>query len=483
MAVKGMWGIGKWKIPDFGITELFGLWENPLVKKAQAAGLAGPTPVPTPTKAPASSSGTTTLFWGGEGGPPIDMGTPEEFAARPNPPAGFTKQTGRPESTQSPLGEVKGVQNVQPPPQPSSGGGGRSLDALVNAMVQRGGYDPTTARAVASADFDRFWREFMSGGDQGGSAVEDYARAQEEAERQAALHRWEETKAALDAAKQRAKDLLDWAVEAVTKQKKPQLERLSAEEKLKRGELERQKQEEQRYYSRAKQDVLRTYRDLSLKSERIMRGMGMADSSRALEAQLKLQRLMAKDISEWSAKEVAAMEKINDRLQYITDTYSSKREEIENEAAAKIAKAQRDYEDEVRRINNAYLLNDNQKAEAIEAARVNAERLIANAKIERENRKQELEQWLAMMKLDVDNLINQNLTDIPELASLRQRENLISQYTLTPSGNVVQRPPLVGYRTPTRKDEEDLLIQSLFMETPEAAPSAKPADLVFSTIA
>lgn len=55
-----------------------------------------------------------------------------------------------------------------PPSQPSGGGGGNQMDQLVNAMVQRGGYDPTTARQVAGADFNRFWNEFMGSGSGGG---------------------------------------------------------------------------------------------------------------------------------------------------------------------------------------------------------------------------------------------------------------------------------------------------------------------------
>lgn len=390
-----------------------------------------------------AQSAPTNYFVPGFGGQTSQQGG-KSYAVSPSqttPPAGL-------EPVQ-PSGSVLGQTTA-----PSSGGGGGSMDSLVNAMVQKGGYDASTARQVAGADFDRFWNEFM-----GNTA--DIAQQREGAAKQAALNRWTETKQSLDTAKVSAKDLLDWAVSTITKQKEPLLAGLQADQELETKQLEGRKGEEKAYYDEAKQSVLTTYRDLSLKSERIMRGMGMADSSRSMEAQFKLDTLMAKDISQWSDKEVKAVQAINDKLEYVTKTYTTKRQTVEDEAQAKVDKANIDYQDQVRQIDNNYLINDNQKAEAIEAARLAAEELVANAKAEAGKARLELEKELALLKADTDNFIADTLSDVPALGTLRQGTNAIDQYILSTGGNVQQQTPLVGFKKPTSKDEEDILSQSI----------------------
>ena len=72
------------------------------------------------------------------------------------------------------------LQQPASPPSPQPSGGSNQMDQLVNAMVQRGGYDPTTARQVAGADFGRFWNEFMNNGS-GTAQASAEAQAREKA--------------------------------------------------------------------------------------------------------------------------------------------------------------------------------------------------------------------------------------------------------------------------------------------------------------
>lgn len=356
-----------------------------------------------------------------------------EIFGRPTTPQNILESVVRPvqaaESSPTVLGQQS--QNFIGPPYsgPQTPIGGQS------GQTGGGGNTGDTLRRVVDETGQDYIKE-----------VSGVAQNQQDAETLAAINAWNETRGALDTAKTNAKGLYDWSAETISKQKDPLLQTLTADEEMEKKQLAARKEEEAGYYGEQKQSTLQMYRDLSLKTEKMMRGSGMIDSSRSQEAQFKLDRLMTKDMGQWSDKEVKAVQTINDKVEYATKTYAAKRQKVEDDALARTDKARLDYEAEVREINNSYLINDNGKAEAIRAAANNAQAIVAQAKIDQANRRAELEQQLALMKADIDTYISNNLTEeiSPTLSTTRQGTNSLSGVTFNTGVNIPSTP--TGYR-------------------------------------
>lgn len=286
------------------------------------------------SQAPTSSQGTPKIPASGYG---------EQYASHPAP--NTTDASG------------KAVYN----PPPKTSGGGSSPGYSPTHKGQTVSKDGTTYKSVEDNGVLSWIEE--SQGDQ-----EAAARAAAEARRQAAYRSYQGKVNIANEAKTTAKGQYDWLVDTLGSNKKDLLDEVALNEKTGIEEYERQEVKTKENYDKSRQEILSTYRDLSREQEKILRGAGVASSSRSTEAQLRLNNLMGKDLGTISTGEADSLAMIGNALATFKERVSLTRNSIESEAKSKADKAALDYDAQIRAINANLQLDANAREDAIAAA-------------------------------------------------------------------------------------------------------------------
>jgi hypothetical protein len=209
----------------------------------------------------------------------------------------------------------------------------------------------------------------------GMSSIDDAEDDQKEAAEKAAEEAREAARRSYNAkekiagdAKTSAKGQYDWITETLGSNKQDLLSQVATNTEQGLQNYDMQDKQTRERYDGAKQEILSTYRDLQTQQEKIMRGSGMGQSSRSMEAQLKLNNLMGKDLGSVSKNEADALTLIGTAVANLKQNALNTNTSIERETKTKLDKASLDYNDQITAIDNNLMLGANEKADAYAAA-------------------------------------------------------------------------------------------------------------------
>lgn len=334
-----------------------------------------------------------------------------------------------------------------PAPQPSGGGGGNS-GAQQELDEIRSGKRKWDDNRISELN------RLISGS---GESAEQAAAKAAEARRQAAYRAYEGKKAAAGVAKESAKSEYDWLIDTLGSNKKDLLDEVALNEKSGVQEYERQEAKTQQNYDKSRKEILTTYRDLNREQEKIMRGAGVATSSRSMEAQLKLNNLLGKDMSELSTNEADSLAMIGTALSTFKERVSLTRNSIETEAKSKADKATLDYNNQVKAIDLNLQLSADAREDAIAAADAQLAADTAAASKWATGLKLQVEMTLAQQKGTLDDFIV-DMTDTTkslntdlatkQAATQAQIDGITTATTLDKEGNLTMP---TGGSTKTQK--------------------------------
>lgn len=217
-----------------------------------------------------------------------------------------------------------------------------------------------------------------SGG--GGSSLEDAAAAAAEARRQAAARKYDAQVNIANVAKGSAKGQYDWLVDTLGSNKKDLLDQVALNEQTGVQQYSDQTNKTQTGYDDAKKNILTTYRDLGTQQEKILRGAGVGQSSRSTEAQLRLNNLLGKDMSEVSKNEADALALIGNALNAFKEKIVLTKNSIETQTKSQIDKASLDYDNIIKSIDANLQLSANEREDAYAAAEVQLQQDTFNIK-------------------------------------------------------------------------------------------------------
>jgi len=222
---------------------------------------------------------------------------------------------------------------------------------------------------------------------------EEAARAAAEAARLAAQKKYEASVRQAGIAKENAKDQYDWLIDTLGTNKEDALTAITRNESGGLADYEEQKVKTAEQYSRAKQEILSTYRDLNAQQEKIMRGTGgMANSSRSQEAQLKLNNLLGKDLSTVTTNEADSIAAIGKAVTALKDKTIDAKNSVETSTKQQIDKSTLDYNAQIKAIDEDVNLSADEKEVAYYDAEVNLQNNIAK-----------IQTWAAQTKIDQEN--------------------------------------------------------------------------------
>ena len=354
---------GSWGLPDFGVTE------------ALAA-----------DNAPRTAEGGSNLI-GQNNAAPILTGTITDTGPANQTPADKLTGTvlGKTNTTTTPK-----TTTTQQPAQTTS-----NFDQIYANNYK--GWD----RAAAEQDWKAKGSPAMSvSGGGGGSSVDDLARQQEEAakaaaeaSRIAAGNKYDAAVRQAGVAKEGAKDQFDWLIDTLGTNKQDTLTAITKNESGGIADYEVQQTKTAEQYSKAKQEILSTYRDLNTQQEKIMRGTGgMANSSRSQEAQLKLNNLLGKDLSTVTTNEADSIAAIGKAIISLKDKTIDAKNSVETSTKQQIDKSTLDYNAQIKAIDEDVNLAADAKEEAYYNAEVNLQGNIAK-----------IQTWAAQTKIDQEN--------------------------------------------------------------------------------
>jgi len=220
-------------------------------------------------------------------------------------------------------------------------------------------------------------REQPSGGQSSGNnnGIDEAAAAQQraaaaaaEAKRQAAERSYKGKVEAAGVAKSQAKGQYDWLIGALGSNKQDLLNQVTQNETTGLANYDLQQKQTQQKYDTSKQEILQTYRDLQLEQEKVMRGSGQGQSSRAQEATLRLNNLLGKDMSNITTNEADSLALIGNAVTaFKTQTLNTKTS-IEKDTSSKIDKATLDYNQNIQNIDLNTNLSANEREDAYAAA-------------------------------------------------------------------------------------------------------------------
>lgn len=233
------------------------------------------------------------------------------------------------------------------------------------------------------------------------SSSQDAAAAAAEARRQSALRSYEAKKNAAGVAKEAAKGQYDWMVNTLGSNKQDTLDQVALNEKTGVQGYEQNQAETQANYDKSRKEILSTYRDLKTEQEKILRGAGVASSSRSTEAQLRLNNLMGKDLSEVSTNEADAMAQIGNALSAFKEKVVLTRNSIETESKSQADKATMDYNNNIKTIDANLQLTANEREDAYASA--DAQLAADTASIQK---------WAAGLKLQVETTISNQASNL-----------------------------------------------------------------------
>ena len=254
------------------------------------------------------------------------------------------------------------------------------------------GWDRTAA--------EQNWKSKGSPAMSTGGGVDDLAAQQEaaaraaaEAARLAAQKKYDAAVRQAGIAKEGAKDQYDWLIDTLGTNKQDTLTAITKNESGGLADYEEQKVKTAEQYSKAKQEILNTYRDLNAQQEKIMRGTGgMANSSRSQEAQLKLNNLLGKDLSTVTTNEADSIAAIGKAVTALKDKTIDAKNSVETSTKQQIDKSTLDYNAQIKAIDEDVNLSADEKEVAYYDAEVNLQNNIAK-----------IQTWAAQTKIDQEN--------------------------------------------------------------------------------
>lgn len=373
-----------------------------------------------------------------------------------------TEQTKQNEKDAAARGDAvsrNSVTNPTPTTTPTTGGGGGgggdTKYQQYLKMEREGQLNP-----AQKSELDKMKEEIG----RASQSQEDAARAAAEARRQAAKRSYEGKVAAAGQAKESAKGQYDWIVDTLGTNKKDLLDQVALNETTGVQDYEKQQATTTQNYDKARQEILSTYRDLQREQEKILRGTGVASSSRSQEAALRLNNLMGKDLSEVSTGEADSLAMIGNALTAFKSSVALTRNSIENETKSKLDKAALDYDTQIKAIDQNTQLAANEREDAYAAAEAQLAQDTANIKSWAAGLTLQAEQTMAKSKDVLDNFVA-DMTDSQGLlnASIEEKkaatDSFISQIStsvqLDKEGKLID-PSQGVKRTPVSRSLADL---------------------------
>lgn len=366
------------------------------------------------------------------------------------------ENTMKPVSTFNPVATSTG--QVYGPPAPSNNGGGggggstKSTAGLTNEDAIRMGY--------TGLDDMRDQINRAAGSQQ------DAAAAAAEAKRQAAQRKYAAQAQIAQGAKESAAGQYQWLIDTLGSNKKDLLEQVTINETQGLQNYADQETKTKASYDSAKQEILQTYRDLGREQERIMRGSGQGQSSRAQEATLRLNNLLGKDMSNVTTNEADSLALIGNALTAFKTSTAQTKNQIETETKSKLDKAALDYNDQIKSIDNNLMLSANEREDAYaeaeatlaaDTAKINtwATGLKLQAEQTAASLKGQLDDYIVSMT-DANGLLNSNLGEKTSATNaLLKAAGMTELNTETSLDNVTQGVKQSSKKTYGSKEELD----------------------------
>jgi len=359
--------------------------------------------------------------------------------------AAQSKPSGTPTSNPNPSGGNTG----------GSAGAGDSKYQQYLKMEREGQLNP-----AQKSELDKMKEEIGKAS----QSQEDAARAAAEARRQAAKRAYEGKVAAAGQAKESAKGQYDWITETLGTNKKDLLDQVALNETTGTQAYEKQQADTKVNYDKSRQEILSTYRDLQKEQEKILRGTGVASSSRAQEASLRLNNLMGKDLGEVSTGEADSLAMIGNALSAFKSGIVLTKNSIENETKSKLDKAALDYDTQIKAIDQNTQLAANEREDAYAAAEAALAQDTANIKSWAAGLTLQATEAIAKTKGALDDFVvdmtdsngklNATLED-KQVATNELIQQISTSITLDREGNLTT-PGQGTKRTPSSKSLADL---------------------------
>lgn len=304
--------------------------------------------------------------------------------------------------------------------------------------------------------------------DEAKRAQEEAAARQAEANRQAAMGKYKGMVNAANVAKSSAKGQYDWLIDTIGSNKKDLLNQVNMEERQGIENYNLQDKKTREMYDSSRQEILSTYRDLNLQQEKLLRASGQGQSSRAMEANLRLNNLMGKDISSVSRNEADSLALIGNALTSFKEKIGSTKTSIERDASSKLDKAALDYTGLINKIDADLHLSEQEKETAYAQAEADLSKNKAAIETWAAQQKLEAEKTLASMKGNLDDFILQ-MTDANGLlnSDLDTKKNATNKvldaagYTPLNEETDIADSKVGVYTKPAKSKEElDALLES-----------------------
>jgi len=271
------------------------------------------------------------------------------------------------ESVKTPAGQTSSQPQQQPKPDVSGNVPDRDWSNPANW-----GFDVDGMHFQTPQDYQN-WLISNAQGSQ-----EDAAKKAAEARRQAALGKYQAQQKIGEQAKGQAKGNYDWIIDTLGSNKADVLAEIALNEKQGLEDYALQQEKTKTNYDKSRQEILSTYRDLNTEQEKLMRGMGMSTSSRSLEAQMKLNNLLGKDLSQLSTNEADSLALIGNAIVNMKERTTLSKNSVETETKSKLDKAALDYKANIDNIDANLYLSEMEREESYANAEAQLATDIAN---------------------------------------------------------------------------------------------------------
>lgn len=304
-------------------------------------------------------------------------------------------------------------------PAPNSGTGVWTGNTQIGSSQKPGGvqYAPTGNTAPRSTGGT------SSGGGAGSdslmnvisSSADDQRKAAEaaaEANRQKAYGAYQVVQKAGEQAKEQAKGTYDWIVNTIGSNREDLLNKTTTNYEEQKANYALQEKKTKDSYDEARFEIRSTYQELAREQEKILRGTNMAgNSSRSMEAQLRLNRLLGKDISKVSGNEADAIALIGNAVSTLGKKFQDTKDSIEKEATNKLQEVQLQYKQQIDSIDLNMFKNEKDREDAYKAAEAQLTSDIAKINSWAGQAKVQVSMQLATMQTNLDNFIV-DMTDV-----------------------------------------------------------------------
>lgn len=293
-------------------------------------------------------------------------------------------------------------------------------------------------------------------------ASEDAATAAAEAKRISAMNAYSAKVGEANTAKSEALGTYNWIIDTLGSNKKDLLAEVTRGENTGVANYGLEETKTKGNYDTARQEILSTYRDLQTAQEKVLRGSGVGQSSRAQEAALRLNNLMGKDLTTVSTNEADALALIGNAVSALHTKAEDSRLSIERDAKGKADQAGLEYQKQIDTINNNLNLSANEREDAYNAASTQLATDVAAIKTWQAQQEAVMEKNLAGLTSHLDNFIVDMTSDEGLLSSglaekttaTNQVLSSINQTPLTVETGVTT-PIASIYRKPASKNDLD----------------------------